>query len=175
MESAWNKHLADIQEWGLEKGQEEPDEELLHLIAETHQQVDECLETSRYFYQMKTVAPVRTLTTTSQDDKNGSSQTGGHPGKDDQPMIDPREVFAIMSDGCLEKSRYIREFVISNYRRGAGQDEINEAVHKRNLLRDQLTQMKTICGKLRRCMLAHDIDVDYNMVLADITGMLKQT
>ena len=35
--------------------------------------------------------------------------------------------------------------------------------------------MKAIYNKLNRSVLAHDIDADYDVVLADITGMLKQT
>ncbi len=34
MASEWARHLAEIQEWGLQKGQKEPSEELLQIIKE---------------------------------------------------------------------------------------------------------------------------------------------
>ena len=63
METAWAKHLADVQKWGTATGQKEPGEELLQLLSEICEHVDECLEKSRYFYEMKSTARVRTLTT----------------------------------------------------------------------------------------------------------------
>ncbi len=32
MASEWTRHLVEVQEWGLKKGQKEPSEELLQII-----------------------------------------------------------------------------------------------------------------------------------------------
>ena len=48
MASEWARHLVEVQEWGLKKGQKEPSEELLHTIEETNRQVDDCLKLSEY-------------------------------------------------------------------------------------------------------------------------------
>ncbi len=65
MNSAWARHLTEVQEWGLEKGQQEPSDNLKQLIMKTNEVVDDCLELSEYFYEISTVQ-VKTLTTAPQ-------------------------------------------------------------------------------------------------------------
>ena len=63
MASEWTRHLEELQEWELKKGQKELSKELLQIIEETNWQVDDCLELSKYFREINTVC-VKTLTTT---------------------------------------------------------------------------------------------------------------
>ena len=62
MTSEWQRHLTEVQEWGLKQGQREPSEELRQIIKDTNRQVDQCIRLSDYFRQTNAVS-VKAITT----------------------------------------------------------------------------------------------------------------
>ena len=58
--------------------------------------------------------------------------------------------------------------------RAVTQVTLDNTTYHRNLLQEQLIRMEATYDKLRHCALAHGVDADYGIVMAEITGMLDQ-
>ena len=90
-------------------------------------------------------------------------------------MMDLREVFATLRDSCLAKMKDIRDYVMIRYGICVSPNEVNTAKRMRTALEKQLARMEVIRDKMRKYVLIHSIDADHDIVLAEITGMMKHT
>ena len=175
MASEWTRHLAKVQEWGLKKGQKEPDEELLQIIVETNRQVNDCLELSRYFCQINTVC-VRTLTTAPQTNAEKSPHSPERRTNINQPLNMPVAVFTAMKDECITTSADI-QVSITDMRRGnhvVDKTARDNAIYHRDLLLVKLSRMEAAYANLMECASAHEVDENRDDGIAEITTMVSR-
>ena len=153
MASEWTRHLAELQEWGLKKGQKEPSKELLQIIEETNRQVDDCLELSEYFRQINTVC-VKTLTTTPQTNTRDNPHQPDRKAKINHPLNTPVAVFTAMKDKCITIIADIQESIADMRRVNHVVDKTaqDNAIYHRDLLLVKLSRMEAAYANLKLCI-----------------------